>query len=123
MTEDRDMYNVHRCPKVKYKPDPNLDLQDINVISVMLLLLIRFFYFYFTATPYFTFTSKGKITKNCGKLEKKVPKLQFTKVIENYNLNYLYSYKWKIKFIRFCNGYNCNCYKADICFQTNKTNG
>ena len=26
-------------------------------------------------------------------------------------------------FIRFCNGYNYyNCYEADICFQTNKTN-
>ena len=41
-----------------------------------------FFNFYFTATPYFIFTNKGKITKIVEK-KKKVAKLQFTKVIEN----------------------------------------
>ena len=89
----------------------------------MLLLLIKFFIFLFYSNTLFHVYKQRKNYKNCRKLEKKVPKFQFTKVIENYNLNYLYPYKWKIKFIRFCNGYNCNCYKADTCFQTNKTNG
>ena len=44
---------------------------------------------FFPSTLYFIFTYKGKITKNCRKIEKKAAKLQFTKVIENYNLKYL----------------------------------
>ena len=50
-----------------------------------------YYFFLPSTTLYYTFTYKGKITKNVKETKKKVAKLQFTKVIENYNLTYLYA--------------------------------
>ena len=53
-------------------------------------------FFFILNNPLFHINIQSKNYKNCSKLENKVAKLQFTKVIENYNLNYLYPYTWKI---------------------------
>ena len=60
-------------------------------ISVHSILKSFILFYLFLTTLYFIFTYKAKITK-IVKTRKKVAKLQFTKVIENYNLNYLYPY-------------------------------
>ena len=49
-------------------------------------------FFFILNNPLFHINIQSKNYKNCSKLENNVAKLQFTKVIENYNLNYLYPY-------------------------------
>ena len=43
-------------------------------------------FFFILNNPLFHINIQSKNYKNCSKLENKVAKLQFTKVIENYNL-------------------------------------
>ena len=88
--------------------------------------ILKSFYFIlfslFLTTLYFIFTCKAKITK-IVKTRKKVAKLQFTKVIENYNLNYLYPYTWKISSFYFFLTYHNKVTDENYIIRTRIHNG
>ena len=70
--------------KIKTNNKKKVDYFNISkVLQRGVEIVICMFFFFFYKNPLFPIYTQRKNYKNCRKLEKKVAKLQFTKVIEN----------------------------------------